>query len=65
MKSFWISPRRYPDFGWAWLTRFLFNVGNALGTLYLFFYLQDEVGVRRPGHRRTDPDGGLQRAASW
>ncbi|MEU4193556.1 MFS transporter [Kribbella sp. NPDC026611] len=45
VKSFWISPRRYPDFGWAWLTRFLFNVGNALGTLYLFYYLQDKVGV--------------------
>lgn len=45
VKSFWISPRRYPDFGSAWLTRFLFNVGNALGTLYLFYYLQDEVGV--------------------
>ncbi|TCC04014.1 MFS transporter [Kribbella soli] len=45
VKSFWISPRRYPDFGWAWLTRFLFNVGNALGTLYLFYYLQDEVGI--------------------
>ncbi|TDW90780.1 MFS transporter [Kribbella pratensis] len=48
VKSFWISPRRYPDFGWAWLTRFLFNVGNALGTLYLFYYLQDEVGVAEP-----------------
>jgi MFS family permease len=45
VRGFWISPRRYPDFGWAWLTRFLFNVGNALGTLYLFYYLQDEVGV--------------------
>ncbi|TCC29424.1 MFS transporter [Kribbella speibonae] len=52
LKSFWISPRRYPDFGWAWLTRFLFNVGNALGTLYLFYYLQDEVGV-------ADPDSGV------
>lgn len=52
VKSFWISPRRYPDFGWAWLTRFLFNVGNALGTLYLFYYLQDEVGV-------DDPDTGV------
>jgi MFS family permease len=52
LTSFWISPRRYPDFGWAWLTRFLFNVGNALGTLYLFYYLQDEVGV-------DDPDTGV------
>ncbi|HEY3559858.1 MAG TPA: MFS transporter [Kribbella sp.] len=48
VKGFWISPRRYPDFGWAWLTRFLFNVGNALGTLYLFYYLQDKVGVDDP-----------------
>jgi MFS family permease len=48
LRGFWISPRRYPDFGWAWLTRFLFNVGNALGTLYLFYYLQDKVGVDDP-----------------
>jgi MFS family permease len=45
LRGFWISPSRFPDFGWGWLTRFLFNVGNALGTLYLFYYLQDEVGV--------------------
>ncbi|MGW1343215.1 MFS transporter [Kribbella sp. NPDC002412] len=48
VRGFWISPRRYPDFGWGWLTRFLFNVGNALGTLYLFYYLQDEVRVDEP-----------------
>ncbi|NEA31764.1 MFS transporter [Streptomyces sp. SID13031] len=52
LKSFWVSPRRYPDFGWAWLTRFLLNLGNALGTLYLFFYLQDAVGY-------GDPDTGV------
>ncbi|MGW6279824.1 MFS transporter [Kribbella sp. NPDC055071] len=49
LRGFWVSPRRYPDFGWAWLTRFLFNVGNALGTLYLFYYLQDEVKVSDAG----------------
>jgi MFS family permease len=52
LKSFWVSPRRYPDFAWAWLTRFLVNLGNALGTLYLFFYLQDEVAY-------ADPEGGV------
>ena len=50
--GFWISPSRYPDFGWAWLTRFLLNLGNALGTLYLFFYLQDAV-------QYGDPDTGV------
>ncbi|HET6627909.1 MAG TPA: MFS transporter [Nocardioidaceae bacterium] len=48
LASFWIDPRRFPDFGWAWLTRFLVNLGNALGTLYLFFYLQDAVGYGNP-----------------
>lgn len=52
VRSFWISPRRFPDFGWAWLTRFLVNLGNALGTLYLLFYLDDAVGL-------DDPDDGV------
>jgi MFS family permease len=42
--SFWISPRLHPDFGWAWLTRFLVNLGNALGLLYLLYFLQDVLG---------------------
>jgi MFS family permease len=36
--------RANPDFGWAWLTRFLISLGNALGTLYLLYFLRDEVG---------------------
>jgi MFS family permease len=44
LASFWISPRTHPDFGWAWLTRFLVNLGNALGLLYLLYFLQDVVG---------------------
>lgn len=50
--SMWISPRRHPDFAWAWITRFLVQIGNALGTLYLLYFLTD--GVRHP-----DPEGGL------
>ncbi|MGW4163618.1 MFS transporter [Streptomyces sp. NPDC004788] len=48
-RSFWVSPRRHPDFGWAWLTRFLINLGNALGTLYLFYFLADAVHYGDPG----------------
>jgi MFS family permease len=51
-RDFWISPRRYPDFGWAWLTRFLVNLGNSIAIVYLLFYLQDGVGY-------PDPDGGV------
>lgn len=45
VRSFWVSPRRHPDFAWAWITRFLVNLGNALGLLYLLYYLQDVIGV--------------------
>ncbi|WP_446216301.1 MFS transporter [Micromonospora sp. IBHARD004] len=52
LASMWISPRRHPDFAWAWFTRFLVQTGNALGTLYLLYFLTD--GVRHP-----DPEGAL------
>ncbi|NYE95758.1 MFS family permease [Psychromicrobium silvestre] len=46
--GFWISPRKYPDFGWAWLTRFLVQLGNHICTLYLLFFLSDEVHYENP-----------------
>ena len=52
LRSFWVSPRRHPDFAWAWGTRFLVQLGNALGTLYLLYFLKDRLHV-------SDPDGGL------
>lgn len=42
-KGFWISPVKYPDFAWAWLTRLLVNIGNHMVTLYLLFFLKDAV----------------------
>ena len=39
VKGFWIPPRRYPDFGWTLLSRVLVNVGNALGTSLLLYFL--------------------------
>ncbi|MFE7225513.1 MFS transporter [Nocardioides sp. NPDC057577] len=47
-KGFWVSPRRHPDFAWAWLTRFLINLGFAIGLVYLLYYLDDEVGYADP-----------------
>jgi len=52
MKNFWVDPRQHPDFGWAWLTRFLALLGYSMGTGYLFYYLQDYIKYERifPGH---------------
>lgn len=46
--GFWVDPRRHPDFGWAWLTRFLINLGNSIALLYLFYFLADAVHVADP-----------------
>ena len=45
LRGFWVSPRKHPDFAWAWLARFLVSLGSALATLYLLFFLQDRVGL--------------------
>ena len=48
----WVDPRANPDFAWAFAGRLLVNLGNALGTTYLLYFLQDDL-------RLDDPDGGL------
>jgi MFS family permease len=54
--SYWISPREYPDFGWAWLTRFLTTLAIAMGTLYLLYFLRDKLHYARlfPGQDAAD-----------
>ena len=45
VQGFWISPRRYPDFGWTLLSRVLVNIGNALGTSLLLYFLIFGLGL--------------------
>ncbi|WP_433274972.1 MFS transporter [Actinosynnema sp. CS-041913] len=51
-RSLWVSPRRHPDFAWAWCAHFMINLGNAFGTLYLLYFLGDVV-------RHPSPEDGL------
>ncbi|WP_018178540.1 MFS transporter [Jongsikchunia kroppenstedtii] len=44
----WISPREQPDFGWTLLGRILVNIGNALGTSLLLFFLQFGLHIHDP-----------------
>jgi MFS family permease len=46
--SWRLDLRRHPDFAWAWGTRFLVQLGNALGTLYLLYFLTDRVRLAAP-----------------
>jgi MFS family permease len=50
--GFWISPKRFPDFGWTLLSRVLVNLGNAFGTTLLLYFLKFHVHAK-------DPDGSL------
>jgi MFS family permease len=52
LASLKISPRENPDFAWAWACHFMVGTGNALGTLFLLFFLRDAVHLE-------DPDTGL------
>jgi MFS family permease len=43
--TFWVSPRRYPDFAWAWISRFLLILGSFMFTTFRFFWMRDEIGL--------------------
>jgi MFS family permease len=42
--SFWINPLRFPDFSWAWSSRFLLYAGVSLLMTYQEFYLIGQLG---------------------
>lgn len=44
LATFWVSPKEQPDFAWAWITRFLVNVGNFIALTYFLYYLSDGLG---------------------
>lgn len=39
LSDLWISPRKYPDFGWTLLSRVLVNFGNAFSTSLTLYFL--------------------------
>lgn len=49
LKTFWVNPVRNPDFGWAWISRFLLVLGNFMFVTYRLLYLQKELSLDRPG----------------
>src|SRR5215467_13434070 len=58
--AYWISPRDYPDFAWAWVTRFLVSLAIAMGTLYLLYFLRDKIHYARLFPGQTASDGLLK-----
>lgn len=44
-KSFWVSPKKYPDFAWAFLGRFAMFLGYQGVVTYQLYILQDYIGL--------------------
>lgn len=44
-KSFWVSPRKHPDFAWAFLGRFTIYMGYQGIVVYLLYILQGYIGL--------------------
>lgn len=44
-KNMGFNPRRYPDFAWNWLARFLFYFGLTLNTTFTAFFFAQRLGV--------------------
>src|SRR5262249_44227532 len=41
LETFWVNPRRYPDFAWAWISRFLLILGSFMFSTFRFFWMKD------------------------
>lgn len=45
LATFYTSPRKAPDFAWAWISRFLFVMGQSFLLTYQAFYLLNKIGI--------------------
>jgi MFS family permease len=45
LATFWVNPRRNPDFAWAWISRFLLILGSFMFSTFRFFWMKDEIGL--------------------
>jgi MFS family permease len=44
-RTFWVSPRKHPDFAWAFASRFLVFLGKAFLLTYQVYFLTDHLGI--------------------
>ena len=43
--TFWVDPRKHPDFAYAWWSRFLITLATFMFTTFRLYYIQDELGL--------------------
>lgn len=55
VKSLWIDPKKYPDFAWVWITRFLVMMGFYAIMPFIKYYVVDVVKVPRDEVNKVAP----------
>lgn len=53
LSCYYVNIKKYPDFAWAWLSRFAVTLSSAIALFYLYYYLQDEIGLVRDDSAAT------------
>jgi MFS family permease len=53
LSNFWVSPRKHPDFAWAFLGRFTIYMGYQAIVTYLLYILQDYIHLSIEQSNRT------------
>ncbi len=48
VSTFYVDPRKSPDFAWAFVSRFLFVLAYAFLVTYLAYYLLQQIGSAEP-----------------
>ena len=43
--TFWVSPKRHPDFAWAWISRFLLVLGSFMFTTFRLNWMVDHLNL--------------------
>ena len=45
LKTFWVSPRKHPDFAWTWISRFLLVLANFMFVTFRLLWIQHDLGL--------------------
>lgn len=45
LRTFWVNPRRHPDFAWTFVSRFMVILAMFMFTTFRLLFLQDQLGL--------------------
>ncbi len=47
LSTYWLDPRKHPDFFWAWIGRLLVTMSIVSVSTYLLFFIIDHLGIAK------------------